>query len=227
MVVVKLIMVGSAMVGKTSYIRRISGKGFSPSYLCTIGIDFYKDRRTFGKWSGAMGTPFHEAFNVTKKTPLDVFTWDTAGQERFHSLSKSYFKGIDGAFVCFALNDRLSFDKVTDWIRSVHEANRLFNHRDALPMVLLGMKRDLKSQRQVSSEEAMDLASKHSMPYFETSSETGCSVVSSYEALVQLILHSPTFVRSFRVQSTQAQPGRTCVKPGCSSTSSFSGCPCG
>lgn len=209
MVAIKLIMVGDAAVGKTSYIRHIKGLGFSPSYLCTIGIDFYKDGRTFGGWSGAVGTPFHDLNGVSKDTPLEVYTWDTAGQERYYSLSKSYFKGIQGAFICFDLTHRQSFDKVDEWIRSVKTANGEVNFYEALPIVLLGMKRDLKAKRQVSSDEAMHFASKKHLLYFETSSKTGINVHSSYEALVQAVLHCPTFSRVYSEKHLSLRTSRS------------------
>lgn len=211
MVVIKLIMVGDSAVGKTSYIRRIKGLGFSPSYLCTIGIDFYKDGRTFGEWSGAVGTPFHDLHGVTKDSPLEVYTWDTAGQERYYSLSKSYFKGIQGAFICFDLTDRQSFDKVDEWIRSVKTANAQADFYESLPIVLLGMKRDLKAKRQVSFDEAMHFATKKHLLYFETSSKTGINIHSSYEALVQAVLHCPTFSRVYSEKHLPLKATNKCV----------------
>jgi len=217
MVVIKLIMVGDASVGKTSYLMRVANKGFSPSYLCTIGIDFYKDRRTFGQWSGAMCSPFRDAnSSISASTPLDVYTWDTAGQERFHSLSRTYFRGVHGVFVCFDITNRPSFDMVSSWIASVKRANA----PSRVTMVLIGTKHDLRSKRQVSFDEAMAYATRHEMPYFETSAKASLAIQASYEALVQAVLHSPTFVRTTSPLHLHSQS--TCPRKQVQNK-----CPCG
>lgn len=208
MVVIKLVMVGDAAVGKTSYLMRIAGKGFSPSYLCTIGIDFYKDRRTFGDWPGSIKTPFcakHPC--ISNNTPLEVYTWDTAGQERFHSLSRAYFHGVQGAFICFDITDCSTFDKVSQWMDSVKHANA----PTRVSMVLIGTKHDLRSKRQVAFDDAMGFATKHGIPYFETSSKLPLAVHASYEALVQMVLHAP----SFASQPHHAQIMSTISKDKC------------
>ena len=227
MVVIKLIMVGDAAVGKTSYLARIADKSFSPSYLCTIGIDFYKDRRTFGQWSGAMCSPFCDAHQSTSTdTPLDVYTWDTAGQERFHSLSRTYFRGVHGVFVCFDITNRLSFDTVSSWIASVEHANS----PSRIASVLIGTKHDLRASRQVSFDEAMAYATRHEMPYFETSAKTSLAIQPSYEALVQAVLHSSSFAQQTPSPPLPARPLLACPLHARSSTCTKQvqgRCPCG
>lgn len=213
MVAIKLVTVGAAAVGKTAYINRIAGRSFCSSYMCTIGIDFYKDKRTFRNWGFALTTPFAKARGVAPETPLSVLTWDTAGQERFHSISKTYFKGIDGGFLFFDLTCRESFDSLDKWMADMKEANP---QAKDLPMVVVGNKRDLRAERVISTAEAMEYASKRDLLYFETSAKTCANIWASYKALIYLVLHSESFIeKSKREPSTIIHPLRKPKSGGC------------
>ena len=94
--------------------------------------------------------------------------WDTAGQERYRSLTSAYFRGTHGVFLCFAINDKSSFDNLQSWNSEVDN----FCKPDVVRMVV-GTKSDLaESQRQVTEEEAESYAASISASYVETSSKT-------------------------------------------------------
>ena len=38
--------------------------------------------------------------------------WDTAGSERYESMTKNYYRGADGAVLCFDLTEPESWEKV-------------------------------------------------------------------------------------------------------------------
>ncbi|KAF8808601.1 ras-domain-containing protein [Phlegmacium glaucopus] len=86
---VKLVVIGSSGVGKTSLRGKYLSGCFSNGYRATIGADF-----------------------ITKTLPhptdpnqsITLQIWDTAGQERFSSLSTAFFRGADAALLMFDVN---------------------------------------------------------------------------------------------------------------------------
>ena len=67
----------------------------------------------------------------------------------------------------FDITSENSFKNVKSWLESIYQ------HADVNIMkILIGNKADLYDMRQVSSEDARELAAQHKMEYFETSAKT-------------------------------------------------------
>ncbi|KAF5309533.1 hypothetical protein D9619_012413 [Psilocybe cf. subviscida] len=86
---VKLVVIGSSGVGKTSLRGKYIEGRFSNGYRATIGADFI---------TKTLPHPTKPELSVT----LQI--WDTAGQERFSSLSTAFFRGADAALLMFDVN---------------------------------------------------------------------------------------------------------------------------
>ncbi|PPQ82093.1 hypothetical protein CVT25_014339 [Psilocybe cyanescens] len=86
---VKLVVIGSSGVGKTSIRGKYISGRFSNGYRATIGADFI---------TKTLPHPTQPDQSVT----LQI--WDTAGQERFSSLSTAFFRGADAALLMFDVN---------------------------------------------------------------------------------------------------------------------------
>ena len=83
----------------------------------------------------------------------------------------------------FAITSRSSFDELVgfkDQILRVKDADRV-------PMVVVGNKSDLESERQVSNQEGADLARSFGAPFFETSAKTRVNVEESFYQIVREI----------------------------------------
>ena len=83
----------------------------------------------------------------------------------------------------YAITSRSSFEELVgfkDQILRVKES-------DHVPMVVVGNKSDLESERQVSSQEGGDLAKNFTAPFFETSAKTRVNVEESFYQLVREI----------------------------------------
>ncbi len=80
-----------------------------------------------------------------------------------------YLKHGDGFLLVFDLTTRETFDSVRD-----HRENvlRVKAEDPSLPIILIGNKSDLKSERKISYKEALSLATKWNIPYIETSAKT-------------------------------------------------------
>lgn len=107
-----------------------------------------------------------------KRVKLQI--WDTAGQERFRypprlyqackksneafslphrSVTKSYYRGAAGALLVYDISSRESYNAVGNWLS---DARSLANPN--LVVLLVGNKRDLEAERQVSYAEASQMA---------------------------------------------------------------------
>jgi small GTP-binding protein len=162
--VLKIIVVGDPCVGKTSTIMRYTNKGFSRSYLPTIGINITEKDMIF------------------KDHNVQLIFWDVAGQAKYLQVRKMFYNGATAAILVFDLTNRESFQSISKWYQDV--ADNMKN-TESFIMILCGNKKDLTDQIQVKTHEAQSLAQKLKMSYFETSALTGENIELSVQNLVQ------------------------------------------
>ena len=109
---------------------------------------------------------------LVKNKLVPIAVWDTAGQERYRSLTSAYFRGSHGVFLCFAINDRHTFQNLESWNAEVNN----FCPADVVRMVV-ATKSDLAEEhRQVTEEEAQSYAASISASYVETSAKLNHNV---------------------------------------------------
>lgn len=153
----KICAIGSGNVGKTSLIRRFAkGKFTEGTYLPTLGVDITTSKQ----------------ISVDNKL-VQLLLVDTAGQEYFSKLRPQYYRGASACLIMYALNERSSFESVPDWLVEF----RKYIPQPSVPIALVGNKKDLVDQRQVSTEEAYSLAKAKGMPYYEVSAKLGGSEI--------------------------------------------------
>ncbi|XP_004390664.1 ras-related protein Rab-7a-like [Trichechus manatus latirostris] len=158
----KILLVGSAGVGKSSLMNRFVHNRFCSRYRATIGADFF-----------------------TKVTELEgqrvtVQLWDTAGAERCQSLGMALYQGSHCCVLVFDVTVAASFQAVA--ARQAEPPNpKLF------PFVLLGNKTDLPG-RQVSAQEAEEWCAQTQAQYFETSAKDGTGVALAFQSALQAAL---------------------------------------
>ena len=159
----KIVVVGDSSVGKSCLLVRYADQLFNRNYIATIGVDF-RDK----------------SFVVDgKKVRLQI--WDTAGHERFRSINSSYFRGCDGALICYDVCDRESFRNVTYHLAQVQE-----NGGRYVSLILVGNKADsLAAHREVSYEEAKALAEELEIPLFEVSAKADQDVTLPFESIAR------------------------------------------
>lgn len=147
----KIILIGNSGVGKSCIINRYMKQVFDENHKCTIGVDFLM-----------------KTIEIDNKT-VKLQVWDTAGQEKYRSMSSSYYRGANVAFVVFDLTARASFDALPGWIETYYK-NGPENQKN---IILIGNKKDLVEQREVTQEEAELFSQTNNMIYFETSAKEG------------------------------------------------------
>ncbi|MFX1253932.1 MAG: GTP-binding protein [Promethearchaeota archaeon] len=183
----KIILCGDGAVGKTALREQFLGKGFSASYLQTIGADFATTDKQL--YVVVDGRP------QIKTARFQI--WDLAGQDSFDVVRKSYYEGCLGALVVFDITRRASFENVPNWIDELWK----YSKRGKPPIVLLGNKADLKAQvsNSVTSEEIRAFLDKLNatpefvaknikIPYFETSALTGLNVDQAFLSMGNVIM---------------------------------------
>lgn len=83
----------------------------------------------------------------------------------------------------FAINNRKSFEKLDDYREAI------FNVKDVeeYPLILVGNKNDLESERKVTTKEGQDMARVFNCPYLEASAKTRENVDECYFELIKEI----------------------------------------
>lgn len=160
----KIVILGSANIGKTTFVHRYIDKQFRES-ISTIGASF-----SLKHWKN-----------------YNIAIWDTAGEEKFRGLSNFYCRGAGGAILAFDLTNEDSFHA----LRAVF-IPLLESALEDCACIVVGTKSDLVSSgdRVISVEDGIALSMEvnkthpgEKPPYFETSSLTGENVEEVFEYL--------------------------------------------
>jgi small GTP-binding protein len=162
----KILLLGDASVGKTSFTKRYCYNIFNPSERLTIGVDFHV------KTIDLKG----------KKIKLQI--WDVGGEERFRFLLPTYCLGANAAFLLYDITRRVTLDNISEWTSIVRQKG------GPIPIMLVGAKLDLaKAQRQVSRELGIQVAEKNTLASFaEMSSKDNINVDETFSTLTILTL---------------------------------------
>eukprot|EP01064_Diplonema_japonicum_P019593 TRINITY_DN2833_c1_g1_i1.p1 TRINITY_DN2833_c1_g1~~TRINITY_DN2833_c1_g1_i1.p1 ORF type:complete len:355 (+),score=32.89 TRINITY_DN2833_c1_g1_i1:24-1067(+) len=162
----KVIVVGDAATGKTSYIQQLVHSKFSPNTKATIGLDW---REKQFKVAGGYVT---------------VQFWDISGQERFANVTRAYYQGAHGAIVCFDRSSVKSLTTVEKWKEDIDSKVFIGGGTDgyAIPCVLLANKCDLEDK---TDNDLKDIAKKYKFEgSFETSAKLNYNILPSIEFLI-------------------------------------------
>lgn len=121
----KVLIIGEASTGKTSFIRRYVNQFYSNAYKATVGVDFALKN-----------------IRYDKDTIIRLQLWDIAGQERFSSMTRVYYRDAVGAFILFDSNRPSTFESVLRWKNDLD--NKVsFRNGSSVPCLLLANKCDL------------------------------------------------------------------------------------
>ncbi|MFX0113343.1 MAG: Rab family GTPase [Candidatus Hodarchaeota archaeon] len=167
-VMMKLLLLGSLAVGKTSLIIRFVQKKFPQSVKPTVGADFLVKEFNIEESDGSQATVICQI-------------WDLAGYR--HGLTKGiaqrYYKGADGAFFCYDLTRIATFEDIrTSWKPDLEE---VVPYSKIVP-VLIGNKNDLIEEREVEENQGKSLAKEiGAVDFFETSAKTGYGVEKAFQ----------------------------------------------
>lgn len=147
----KLIVIGDSGVGKTSLSLRAVKNSFNSETQSTIGFEF---------------------LNMLVKTHDKVISlqvWDTCGQEIYKSIVTKFYKRASLAILVYSITDKKSFDNLDLWLEEIKT-----HASPDVKIALVGNKSDLKNERQVTKEEALNYKLKRNIDLiFESSAKHG------------------------------------------------------
>lgn len=179
----KIVAVGESGVGKTSLLyRMLNNSSLHTSYIPTMETNLMKATRRF-KGGEILGST-QSIVNV------EVHLWDSglfrdSEALRNHStIDPSYLQGADVVLLCYAIDNRESFNSLVSWIRALYELTEGWK----VTMILVGLRSDIdrpyltdsqkKSQRfpgwrRVTQLEATEFALFHGIPFIECTAALG------------------------------------------------------
>ncbi|MFX1573560.1 MAG: Rab family GTPase [Promethearchaeota archaeon] len=162
----KLLLLGDASVGKTSFTKRYCYNIFNPSERLTIGVDF------------------HVKTIELNDQRIKLQIWDVGGEERFRFLLPTYCLGANAAFLLYDITRPSTLDNISEWITIVKQKG------GPIPIMLVGAKIDLeKTQRKVDREYGIQIAEKNNMASFvEISAKENVNVDEAFKVLAELTL---------------------------------------
>jgi len=160
----KLVIVGGGGVGKSALTIQLIQNHFIDEYDPTIE-DSYRKQVTIDD----------------ETCLLDIL--DTAGQEEYSAMRDQYMRTGQGFILVYAITSRSSFDEIASFRDQILRVK----DKDKVPMVLVGNKCDLETERQVTTGEGADLAKTFGCPFNESSAKTRINVEETFYELVREI----------------------------------------
>jgi len=159
----KLIVLGSAAVGKTTLVNQFLKKEDVIDYRPTLGISISTQQ-------------FHvQGF---KDDVIKFLVYDLAGQSFFKRVRHQYYKGANCAFIVYDVTRRETFDEAIDfWLEDAQK--KLGN----VQFVLIGNKIDLEDKREITKEEGLEKAKKLKSFFIETSALKNINVQDTFKII--------------------------------------------
>ncbi|KAL3277095.1 hypothetical protein HHI36_012453 [Cryptolaemus montrouzieri] len=163
---IRITVVGDGGIGKTSMLIAYKDKTFDDSQYTPTVFDVY-----------SMTVPINNE-NCT------VILSDTAGQEEFDKLRKFAYKNVDVFILCYAINERNSFENVrTQWNPEI---------RHSCPhakIILAGTKADDIARAEVLESEGKDLAKRiRADGFIQNSAKTRYNIDETFSRAISIAL---------------------------------------
>lgn len=105
---------------------------------------------------------------------------DTAGQDEFSIMNQKHLIGIHGYMMIYSIASRSTFEMISIIRDKILNATGA----DTLPMVIVGNKADLETQREVTTAEGQALADSFGAAFIETSAKDNKNVNKAFELLI-------------------------------------------
>ncbi|KAK4202843.1 ras family-domain-containing protein [Triangularia verruculosa] len=160
----KLVVVGGGGVGKSCLTIQLIQSHFVDEYDPTIEDSYRK-----------------QCIVDEEVALLDVL--DTAGQEEYSAMREQYMRTGEGFLLVYSITSRESFEE----IRTFQQQILRVKDKDIFPMVVVGNKVDLASERKVPQEEGEGLAREFRCKFLETSAKTNTNVEQAFYEVVRAI----------------------------------------
>eukprot|EP00928_Gymnodinium_smaydae_P022906 TRINITY_DN19098_c0_g1_i1.p1 TRINITY_DN19098_c0_g1~~TRINITY_DN19098_c0_g1_i1.p1 ORF type:complete len:300 (-),score=57.11 TRINITY_DN19098_c0_g1_i1:114-965(-) len=137
-------VVGNTGVGKSSLIERFVRGNFSEEYRRTMAAKFAEKKICIAP---------NETSDSSQELMLHI--WDVPGGDDVASLVQANCKNIKAVAIAFAVDDRASFESVSDWVAALRQVCG-----SGVPLVLVKTKEDLRdgANEPVTDEDILALS---------------------------------------------------------------------
>jgi small GTP-binding protein len=175
----KVILVGSAGVGKSCLVCRLAG--------------------SFSDQPPSLGPAYSEITVSIGELSVTLDIWDTAGQEQFRATCIPYFRSAKVAIVCFTFEEKASID---EWIRTVRDIE------PSCKILLALTKCDLlepAEENEIIMGEQQLLAQYEANALFITSALSDLGVQELFQRAGQIVLESPLHWESSALEGDRSR----------------------
>ncbi|XP_023545736.1 rac-like GTP-binding protein ARAC7 isoform X2 [Cucurbita pepo subsp. pepo] len=175
---IKCVTVGDGAVGKTCMLICYTSNKFPTDYIPTVFDNFSANVSVDG--------------NI-----VNLGLWDTAGQEDYSRLRPLSYRGADVFVLAFSLISRASYENILK--KWMPELRRFAPN---VPIILVGMKLDLREDRRYANEQTgYDIITSSqgeelrkqigASAYIECSSKTQQNVKAVFDTAIKVVLQPP------------------------------------
>eukprot|EP01118_Nematostelium_gracile_P007650 TRINITY_DN2496_c0_g1_i4.p1 TRINITY_DN2496_c0_g1~~TRINITY_DN2496_c0_g1_i4.p1 ORF type:complete len:528 (-),score=115.84 TRINITY_DN2496_c0_g1_i4:20-1525(-) len=155
---IRMIIMGYKETGKSATVIQFIQNHFIEDYDPTIEDSYRKQ------------------VNVLEETPFLFDMLDTAGQEEYSAMRDQYLRTGQAILLLYSVTSRASFDELIPFYDTIVRVKG----KDPVPIVLVGNKADLLDERQVLTEEGVQLAKDWNVPFYEISAKSRVGVEESF-----------------------------------------------
>ena len=162
--IVKIMILGEAGVGKTLLSHRYTNKLLTQNPLPTSGFDFLTT-----------------TLKVETGQQVKVQMLDVSGNEKFRSMILPHMGLTTGALIVYNVCDLSSFEKVQGWINTFKERCSKLSEP---VLFMIGNQTDRETERQVTTDQGRALALENGILFAETSALMNAGVADAFNVLV-------------------------------------------
>jgi small GTP-binding protein len=153
-----------------------------------VGKSTLVDRYLTDKFNDKIKSTLGATINIKRLKLINgVITlqiWDFGGEEKFRFIFPTYATGASAGIYMFDLTNRASLINISNWLSVFRRATR------SAPTLLIGSKLDLKQDRVIPKEEALNVMKLYNFEgYIECSSKTGENISLIFKTLIKDIVN--------------------------------------
>ena len=166
----KIIVVGNANTGKTSFVNRWTKNQFHENYKATIVSEFG-----------------YKIFNY-KGNVYRIQVWDLAGQDRNTTMTKVFCKDSHGVIILSDVTNKSSLEATINWKKTIDDSVLFFDNTP-LPMMLVQNKSDLIDPSEKNEIELDDFSKKNGfLCSYYTSVKEGININESMNDFLERVI---------------------------------------
>ncbi|XP_020805793.1 GTP-binding protein ypt2-like [Drosophila serrata] len=155
-----VLIIGDTSVGKSALLCRATEDDFYPNYYSPAIIDLK-----------------HYTVQLHEKKILLTID-DVAGEDRFRTIQEDFCSKAQGVILVFDTTSRSSLENLSNWVLTFSNVCP-----KEVNVILVGTKCDELEERQVTQEEAANLADQFNVTYIEASAKTGSNVKNVFNVM--------------------------------------------